>query len=175
MKKLGVFVIAAVAIFLLGQSLSTSNLGAMLGDKGPVVQSVTGSGSFVAPEGDWRTFSFTARKYADGSVDGQWQRIRRQPGNAKESKSHGIITCFTIDGNKAWLGGYATSGLWSTPPDNETGWRVVDNGQGKNAPPDQMSLEYVGASEGFADYYCSETPDDPDLYDIESGNIQVRP
>jgi hypothetical protein len=119
----------------------------------PVIQSVTGSGSFVAPQGDWRTFAFTARSYADGSVAGQWERIRRQPGNAS---------------------GTTTIGLLSTPPNNENAWRVVDNGQGANSPPDQMSLEFVGAPPGFAANYCATTPAAPSLNAIQAGNIQVK-
>ncbi len=146
--------------------------------KGRVVQSVTGSGSFavVTQQGDWRTFAFTARRHADGSVAGQWERIRRQPGNASGTKSHGIVTCFTIIGNQAFLGGFATSGLFSTPPNNESAFRVVDNGQGANAPAaDQMSLEWVNAPPGFAAGYCADMPTDLALNDIQAGNIQVRP
>ncbi len=141
----------------------------------PVVQSVSGSGSFIAPAGDWRTFSFTARRHADGTVAGQWQRIRRQPGNASQSKSHGIVTCFTIVGTQAFLGGVTTTGLFSTPPNNENAWRVVDNGQGASAPPDQMSLEFVGAPPGFAASYCALTQAAPPLINLQAGNIQVRP
>jgi hypothetical protein len=140
----------------------------------PVIQSVTGSGSFVAPQGDWRTFAFTARSYADGSVAGQWERIRRQPGNASGTKSHGVVTCFTIVGNQAFIGGSTTIGLLSTPPNNENAWRVVDNGQGANSPPDQMSLEFVGAPPGFAANYCATTPAAPSLNAIQAGNIQVK-
>lgn len=142
---------------------------------GPVVQSVSGSGSFVAPQGDWRTFAFNARRYADGRVAGQWERIRRQPGNASGTKSHGIVTCFTIVGNQAFIGGNTTSGLLSTPPNNENGWRVVDNGQGANSPPDQMSLEFVGAAPGFAADYCATTPAAPPLNAIQAGNIHIKP
>lgn len=145
--------------------------------RNPVDQSATGSGSFtvVTQQGDWRTFSFTARRRADGSVAGQWERIRRQDGNAADSKSHGVVTCFTIIDNQAWIGGFATSGLFSTPPNNGSAFRVVDNGQGANAPADQMSLEFVGTSPAFAANYCATTPAIPALNDLEAGNIQVNP
>ena len=39
----------------------------------PVVGSATGSGHMVRPDGTFRSFSFSARKYADGSVNGQLQ------------------------------------------------------------------------------------------------------
>ena len=142
----------------------------------PVVQSVTGSGSFTVEQqqGDWRTFSFTARRHADGTVKGQWDRIRRQAGNAAHSKSHGVVTCFTIMGDEAWLDGYATTGLWSDPPNNEVRWRVKDNGQGKKADPDQISLQGVGWDPGSAVDYCANTPRGVLLNDIEAGNIQVK-
>ncbi|NIS64373.1 MAG: hypothetical protein GTO05_04325, partial [Gemmatimonadales bacterium] len=94
---------------------------------GPVVQSVTGSGHFVYVK-DFnyiRIFTDVGQRLADGTVRGQWER----------NMSHGVVTCMTIIGNQAWLGGYATSGPFSTPPNNEVAWRVTDNGQGANAPP----------------------------------------
>jgi hypothetical protein len=146
----------------------------------PLVESVTGSGSRSVGEqqGDWRTFSFTAHRYADGSVRGQWERIRRQDGNAADSKSHGVVTCFTVDGNRAWLGGYATIGISSDPPSNEVGWRVRDKGEGAGDPADQISLQWTGADPGFAASYCEDTPigpAGPPLRDIDAGNIQIRP
>jgi hypothetical protein len=142
-------------------------------NKGRVVEKVTGSGHFTTPAGDFRTFSFTARLYTDGSIDGRWVRVRRV--NGENVHSQGVVTCFTIVDNKVWLGGYATHGLYSEPPDNEVGWRVVDNGQGNNSPPDQISLQFVGAEPGFAVDYCSTTPEGPaPLYDIEAGNIQLH-
>ncbi len=139
-----------------------------------VVQFVTGSGHVTTDDGDFRTFSFSARRYPDGSVKGEWVRIRRTSGNA-EAKSHGKVTCFTIVGNQAWLGGYATTGFFTTPPDNEVAWRVVDNGEGRNSPPDQISLQFVSSPEGFADEYCATTPNIPMLNNVEAGNVQIRP
>ena len=145
---------------------------APLPGKGKVVQSVTGAGQFTDGGGDFRTFAFTARRYADGSVAGQWERVNHR-GNAKSTKSHGVVTCFTVVGNKAWLSGFATSGRFSTPPFNNVAWRVVDNGQGKNSPADQMSLQFVGTSATFAANYCANLPTFQTLFDTK-GNIQVR-
>jgi hypothetical protein len=39
----------------------------------PVVASATGSGHMVRPDGTLRSFSFTARKYADGTSKGELQ------------------------------------------------------------------------------------------------------
>jgi len=142
----------------------------------PVVESVTGSGSrtVTEQEGDWRTFSFTARRYADGTVAGEWERIRRPDGNAADTKSRGVVTCFTIVDNEVWLGGYATRGMYSDFPFKEVRWRVKDNGQGQGSAPDQISLQGIGQPLGSAAGFCHNRPTGLALHDIEAGNIEIR-
>ena len=94
-------------------------------------------------------------------------------GNAADSKSHGVVTCLTIKEDQAWIGGYATSGLKSEPP-NRVAWRVVDNGRRPSENPDQISAQYWGAGRSFPAWYCGTTPEDPDLHDIEAGNILIH-
>jgi len=137
---------------------------------------VSGSGSitdeFQGLE-EWRTFSFTAIRRADGTVDGQWERVNRFEGNASETKAHGVITCFTIVGNEAWLGGYATSGRWSAPPNNAVIWRVKDDGQGERDPPDQISGQSTGRSSAVG--FCANASSTSlDLFDLEAGNIKIK-
>lgn len=141
-------------------------------DQGLVVQSVTGSGSFILM-GNNRTFSFTASRHADGTVSGQWERVNHV--NESQTKSHGQVTCFTIfGGNQARLGGFATSGLLSTPPNNEVAWRVADNSEGANSPPDQISAQFVGQPPGTAGQYCAGAfGNTPGLNPVAAGNIQV--
>ena len=140
---------------------------------GQLLEKVTGSGHFTTAAGDLRTFSFTARLYADGSVDGRWVRVRRAGG--ENIHSQGVVTCFTRVDDQVWLGGYATQGAFSEAPNNEVAWRVVDNGQGNNSDPDQISLQFVGAGPGFAANYCSTTPLSPaPLHEVEAGNIQIH-
>ncbi len=143
--------------------------------KGRVTQSVSGSGSFIFG-GSNRTFSFTAKLHADGSVDGQWERVNHL-GNASQTKSHGQITCFTIfNGNEARLAGFATSGAFSTPPNNAALWHVADNGQGANSPPDQISLQFVGVVPGNAALYCAGAFGNiPPALNNVVGDIKVRP
>ena len=69
---------------------------------------------------------------------------------------------------------FATSGLFSGPPNNGSAFRVVDNGQGASAVPDQMSLEFVGTLPAFPADYCATTPASPALNDLEAGNIRVN-
>jgi hypothetical protein len=156
---------------------------------GPVVEMVTGSGHFVpnvgVNAGLWRTFSMTARKYADGSVSGTYNRVAHlEEGGV--AKGHGTVMCFTIVGNKTWIGGMDPD---ANPPD--VAWQVVDNGEGVGADPDQAGLQ-IGAADfgfpaGFAQDFCDEQPEELDfgppfgvtplwviLFDVEGGNIQIK-
>jgi hypothetical protein len=137
---------------------------------GPVVQSATGAGHFTVG-GELRTFSFTALKYADGTVQGEYELLSRLTG----TRIHGDVTCLSVVGNQAWIGGVQEhSNNPAILPGGENGFRVADNGEGANDPPDQMSLMFVNGAPGFAQAYCNARPPAPPLNPIEAGNIQVR-
>ncbi|MBX2844745.1 MAG: hypothetical protein KTR13_00915 [Saprospiraceae bacterium] len=137
-----------------------------------VVEKVTGSGHFtIFPDTDSsfvRTFTVSAKRFADGTVTGEWQRVRRDDGNASgDAKSHGNITCFEIVGDYAWLGGEAETGILG-----DVGFRVYDGGKGGKA--DSISLEFVARSDGFAELYCDVLVETPALNAIEAGNITIH-
>ncbi len=135
-----------------------------------VVQSVTGLGLHTDADAK-RTFSYAAVKYADGTVKGEWEGYNRSLGPG--ARAHGDVLCFEIKGNKAWIGGLIEQ--FPTRPERvglEFGWRVIDNGQGANAPPDQITRTLrIGAP---ASDFCTSAPDIGFLHDVEAGNIQVR-
>lgn len=164
--------LAAVALLIgcADQPLPTElTKGPLFNSSGPVVQSVTGSGHTTRPATDiWRTFSINARKYPDRTVEGQFQ-VNNHGGT---NFHHGIVTCMTFYGNRAWLGVYFTKSTNPSAEDTEGILRVVDNGEGKNADPDQIS--YIAFGNVDAAAFCDATPDFPLLHDVESGNIQVR-
>jgi hypothetical protein len=159
-------------------------------ERGPVIASVTGSGHFTTrppalSPGLWRTFTLTARKYADGSVDGTFTRVEHLADGGVRTL-HGAVSCFTIVGNTAWIG-------WSNPggTPSDVAWQVVDNGEGAGDPPDQVGLQLDAATfgfpAGFAHDFCADTPNALDfgprfgvvplsalLTDIEAGNVQIR-
>jgi hypothetical protein len=138
---------------------------------GPVVQSATGAGHFTVG-GDLRTFSFTALKYADGTVQGQYELFSRSAG----TRIHGDVVCLSVVGNHAWVGGSQDHSIDDVafPPGLENGFQTVDNGEGTSDPPDQLSLMFINAPAGFAQAYCDAQADAPPLNDIEGGNIQVH-
>lgn len=134
---------------------------------GNVSSQVNGSGHFTWG-GELRTFTFNAREHADGTVAGNWQFYNR----AYDSKANGRITCMQEHDGITYIGGFMKKGDRSGEPNNEIGFRVVDNGEGNNSPTDQVSLMFVGGGNGFAQHYCNGNILAPALIDIEAGNIQ---
>jgi len=155
------------------------------------VEQITGSGHYVTPAiglqpDKWRVFTMNARKMADGTVEGSFYRVVHSKGAAPERAS-GTITCFTIVGNIAWIGGH-TDGADGA----DIAWQVADNGEGKGAPADEVGLQFDAASfpilpVGFARDFCEDTPEGLDFGDpygyvplfairvpVEDGNIQIR-
>lgn len=155
-----------------------------------VVEEITGSGHYTTPDvglqpGNRRVFTLHAKKMADGTVEGSFHRVVHSQGAAPE-KASGTITCFTIIGNVAWIGGHLDG---ADPPD--VAWQVVDNGAGQGAPPDKVGLQFDAVSfpfpAGFAQDFCADTPEEMDfgegygtlplsviLVPVEDGNIQIR-
>jgi hypothetical protein len=121
-----------------------------------------------------RTLTFSAKKHFDGSVQGQVELVIHYKGVESFLKASGKITCLTVDGDEAWIGGYFTHGRWLDPP-----WfyfYAKDNGQGANAPPDVLSGLAPWEPQSNAEAWCAEAPADLwgiFTFDIEAGNIKV--
>jgi len=120
--------------------------------------------------GELRTLSFAAIQHADGRVTGQWELNNR----ANDTRLHGSVTCLTVIGNRAWIGGITDqSNNPGTPEGRGVSWRVVDNGEGADSPPDQLSLTFTNLAPGVPELRCRNAPPYP-LMPVEAGNIQVR-
>ncbi len=84
---------------------------------------------------------------------------------------HIDVDCLTIVGNQAWLSGPARRfvlGGVEQPPGLYLIFRVEDNGEGANAPPDRASPAFSGPPMG-----CRLMPLFP-LVPTANGNIQVQ-
>lgn len=109
----------------------------------------------------------------DGSVQGSGELTY----TAGQLKIHFDINCLTVglDGKTATMSGVVTSVDGSSPvsgsvqPGNGCWFKVVDNGEGNNAAPDQMTLLFSGASALPCGLNFSNA-----LRPIEGGNIQVK-
>jgi hypothetical protein len=165
MRKLGIMALAAsiaVAAAVVAPATPAAN---------GVVASATGSGHMIR-HGFNRTFSFTARKYADGTVKGQLQLNSRE----FDVHIHMNIDCLRIEGNTAHMSGRITH--TSNPDEAVVGELnrlvVQDNGEGKNAPPDMISGIPANNTPPLDTATCETNPNRVPDRIVERGNIQVR-
>ena len=135
----------------------------------PVVQSATGSGHFRLADGNLRTFTASAVKHKDGSVTGQSQAHNRRI----DVKAQSSIDCLLVVGNIAVMSGVVTTS--SDPARVGIGifWAVQDNGEGKNAPADRITMLFRAAPNPNLCILVGPPPPSV-LVPIEKGNIQVR-
>ena len=138
----------------------------------PVVASATGSGHLVR-NGAFRSFSFSARKYADGTSKGELQLNSR----SFDVVTHIKIDCLRVVGNRAYMSGHITR--INNPDEGEVGElnrvEVRDNGEGPNALPDEVST--IPANPPGEDYdptTCVDPPTNTTIRTVQRGNVQVR-
>ena len=138
------------------------------------IPTVNGQGTILwitsaYPEGVKRHFTLHASIMPDGSVKGNGEL--HWIGGERDIKFD--ITCMYVKGNTATLSGIIT---YSSVPEYEGTYcyvRVVDNGEGENDLPDQISALYVDLRYPVN---CAAVPSYLFLlYEIEGGNIQVKP
>ncbi len=139
---------------------------AVWNDDAGVVESARGGGHWHVTPTALRTFAFTAKTRADGTVQGQYQVNNRDVAGSKE---HGTVICLHVDGDQAWIGGVITH---SSVPGREgirRVFQVVDRGEGSGDRPDQASnlLMVLTTAECHTRPYLAPQ-------DLEGGNIQVR-
>jgi hypothetical protein len=134
-----------------------------------VSAAATGSGGFIAANGELRKFTFAATTYSDGRVGGQFQLVA---GNA-DLVAHGTVTCMTVKGNQAWVGGTLDRNSIGAPFTHGW-WRAVDNSA--TGDLDQISLAVVAnnPSGGLLDAFCENIPDAPPVNTVTHGRITIR-
>ena len=122
------------------------------------------------PSGAKRTFSFHARVMPDGSVDGEYDNHNRQGGFV----NHGEIDCLRFLGpNGAVMSGPSERSTNPAAPEGSISiFRVEDNGEGADDPPDRVSQLLIFPP-GSAENCQTFTP--ATLIPLIGGNIQVRP
>lgn len=171
MKTLfSIFIIALLAIAFFSctdESTSVVQSENALMKSGP---SANGQGTLMF-NGETQTFAFHARE-KDGVVTGSIQCNTRNWDNI----FHGEIDCMVVDGNMATLSGeitHDTGGWLQLYPDYKYFWfRIFDNGEGANAPPDEFSDIYA-----YIDFFPCDLPIPPEaipMTNILNGNFQVN-
>ncbi|HJU69537.1 MAG TPA: hypothetical protein VJ650_14955 [Gemmatimonadaceae bacterium] len=134
-------------------------------DDAGVTESARGGGHWQVATG-LRTFAFTAKNRADGTVQGQYQVNNRDVSGSKE---HGTVTCLEVVGNEAWIGGVITHSSIPAREGTRRLFYVVDRGEGSGDAPDQASMLGVTATTEECRLRTALPPQD-----LEGGNIQVR-
>lgn len=136
----------------------------------PPGPSSNGQGSLTNDAGQQRRFAYHANTMPDGSVQGSGVLTITE--GAAQIKFD--ITCLRITGNTAIMAGKVTSVSGETT--FQEGWdcwfKVVDNGEGANATPDQITL--LSGNPGGLSCAIEVIGNNP-LRDVEGGNIQVKP
>jgi hypothetical protein len=160
--KVSVLLVAAT---VLGGTLLRSAITSAQGS-GP---SASGHGNLTV-SGELRTFSFTAVTKPNGKVTGEAELKSRASGVI----IHVEVNCLTVVGNQAFVGGVVRHANNPLFVDHPSVFRVIDNGEGANAPPDEMSL-LVTFVTGPTEDCNGPTVQTLATRPIEAGNIQVRP
>ena len=102
----------------------------------PVVSSATGSGHRISG-GEFRSFSFGAVRFADGTARGQAEVYPR----GLDAFAHIAIDCLEVSGNLAHMSGVVTHTSDPTVfiPGEYVHFAVEDNGEGAAASPDRIT------------------------------------
>jgi hypothetical protein len=156
-------------------------------DGGGVAMSATGGGRYLLQGAFDVQFAFSALQQTDGKAMGQFHQKLEAGGSVIDFS--GEVTCVAADtpNHRAWVGGIVTANrstdpAFTTPihqPGKDVWFRVVDYGEGGDAPPDRTSfLGFEGAA-GIptSAAYCAARiwpADDARTWPVTAGNIQVR-
>ena len=148
-------------------------------ETGAVAARVIGSGTHVRIGADGEeltTFAFSALRHGDGTASGQWQYHFRVAGFSM----HGDVSCLSIAGREAWVGGTVTKVVSDDPAFHELlgvemWWRSRDNGEDAAARPDSttgLGFAFPG-SVITAESWCRDQPQALVLRQVAAGNIQI--
>jgi hypothetical protein len=145
----------------------------------PVVESANGGVHWTIPlpnvfgiEVVNQPLAFNARKYADGSVSGEFEYHQLAGGESFDFNVD--VSCMNVFGNRAKIGGVIKVSNDPTLPPGSFAWfQVFDNGEGARSLPDRSSL--IGFGDEAANEAFCNSPNLPRFgpWDVQ-GNVQVR-
>lgn len=116
-------------------------------------------------------FGFSAQLMSDGSADGWFQY--RDVEDGTPFTAGGPVTCLTVIGTDAWIGGTITISDDPTLVGLGAWWHVTDNGQGAGSSPDITTFLGIGSQDATA-AFCTDHPAYRFPFPIDGGDIQVR-
>jgi len=165
MKSIAVIAVVG-ALSLAGAAVAGGNEQSATGGSHLVAHNVFGLQTL-----ELQDFGFNAKVKQDGGADG-WFTYRDVEDGVPFS-TNGPVTCLTVIGNDAWIGGVVRSSNDPTVVGLGAWWHVTDNGEGANAPPDVTSFLGIG-SLAQTQAFCDIHPAYRFPFAIDGGNIQVH-
>lgn len=116
----------------------------------------------------------TARKYADGRVDGRIDY--HQVFQGERFRFVATVTCLEIyDGNRAKYGGeLQRSNDPAFPPGTFIWFQTIDNGEGATSPPDRSTGSGFGTEAENEAFCASPAPPNPLFLADVNGNFLVE-
>jgi hypothetical protein len=118
-----------------------------------------------------QNFDFTAKVQSDGSADG-WYTYR-EVDDGVPYVFKGPVTCLTVIGQDAWIGGVIENSNDPAYTGQSAWWHVQDNGEGAGDPPDITTFAGVGSAEE-TQAFCGAHNPFKHPFPIDGGNVQVR-
>ena len=149
------------------------SLGGPAASIGGVVESASGSAHRIRPlpDGELWVLTFNAEKRADGTVTGNAHVDRKDVDAAWDIE----VTCLSVVGNTAWIGGIARNSRGGVVRDGTVGYfYVIDRGEGESDPVDRASAVRINDRAGEDIAFCNLRPLLLAATDIAHGNVQVR-
>ncbi|MGH7526794.1 MAG: hypothetical protein ACREMX_08820 [Gemmatimonadales bacterium] len=145
-----------------------------------VVAAISGSAHHTRTVGEVTAltlFRFHAKSRADGTTKGRYFYNFQAAGFSVE----GPVTCISLAGNQAWIGGTVARIDSPDPADQELvgvdmWWRMIDNGHGRHAPPDSttgVGFAFPGSTI-TAESWCQDQPAVLILREVEEGNLKIK-
>jgi hypothetical protein len=115
--------------------------------------------------------AYHAVRFADGTTAGWWRYDLWQAG--QETTYSGPVTCLSVSGNRAWVGGTVTRSSDPTQVGLGAWWQVADNGSGRHpVTPDRTTFVGTGTIAQTA-AYCSGEPAPHFIFDVQLGGVRV--
>lgn len=156
------------------------------GENGVVLNSSGGGHYFLQNAFDVQ-FAYTARQFANGTVQGTFHESLIVDGETVAFR--GDVICMALDpvNHRAWIGAVITENTsthpdfqeWYHQPGEDVWFRVVDYGEGSDALPDRKTFMGFENTPGIptSAVYCQLQiwpADDARTWPVTEGNIQVK-
>jgi hypothetical protein len=145
---------------------------------GPVVARVSGSTHILLGPSVFGVtvqqdpLAYDAVRLADGTVSGHWRYDYWEAG--VETTFSGPVTCLSVQGDRAWVGGPIDASSDPTSVGLGAWWQVADLGSGAHpVVPDRSTFAGIGTL-AATQAYCDTMPDPHFIFDVQSGGVVVQ-